>query len=234
MESHTVHSYDEDLASISTSVVRMGRLVDDLLGLAGDALLASLGQKLDNPKDLTDIAIETDRKVNSFDHTIEADAMAMLALRQPMAIDLRRVVSALRIAVILERMGDLAKNTVRRTENVHTPLPVNSLQAIQSMFAIVKRMLEETLEAFTRKDLEMVTAVCVRDHEVDALYASLMQTLEAQMRQHPEAIAELLQVSFALKNIERFADYVTKFAKIVYYISTGERAPKWNREGHPE
>jgi phosphate transport system protein len=219
MEQHTVHSYDRDLEAITGSILEMGTLLQKMLEIAEESL---------SPKgdDYVLLALETDKQINSLDFLIEQQATSMLALRQPVGIDLRMVTSALKAAVILERMGDLAKNTVKRTARMTLPIPDSTIANIRSMMRIISGMLSETLDAFAKTDKQKVFVVCGKDDEVDALYYELIFDVQTQMAANPDAIRSYMQVIFAVKNIERIGDYVTKLAKMVYYIVSGERAPR--------
>jgi phosphate transport system protein len=195
--------------------------------LVGEIVLLADKSFQDNENDYVALAKSTDKKVNKLDLQIEQQATNLLALRQPMAIDLRYVISALKIAVILERMGDLGKNTTKRAKKIRLPLPDASwAQDIHSMATIIVNMLSNVIEAFKEFNQEKAKAVWIKDAEVDEIYYSLMDKLQGDMVTSPHNIPSTLQIIFALKNIERIGDYVTKLAKIVYYIVSGERVAK--------
>lgn len=217
--SHIVHSYDKDLESITTQLLAMGVLVRKLLTLAETALTTP-------EENLIEKAKATDKKVNALDAQIEREAITILALRQPMAIDLRFAVSALKIAVILERMGDLAKNSVKRSVKITTPASDIILSSTHQMIEIITEMLNSALEAFQQKDALKAHKVVMRDGEVDAIYRKLMDATQTEMMENPSAIPCSLQYIFAIKNLERIGDYVTKTAKIVDYLVSGERTSK--------
>lgn len=219
MGSHIVHSYDEQLEHIANSVVEMGLLVRDLVHIAEKALQ-------DRTTDLVAIAKATDKKVNHLDNEIERQATTVLALRQPMAIDLRLTISALKIAVIMERMGDLAKNTVKRATKMHVPPSAETVLKISQMIEIIAAMLEETLAAFRERNISKARTVSERDGEVDEIYHQLMDELQQEMTHNVDAIPSIMQVIFAVKNIERIGDYVSKTAATIYYIISGEKMAK--------
>ncbi len=219
MGNHIVHSYDQELESITTQVIDMGLLVRDLLHIAEKALNTPGESMVESAK-------ATDKKVNALDMQIEREAVSMLALRQPMAIDLRFAVSVLKIAVIMERMGDLAKNAVKRSAKMSATPSAATQAHISTMVDIITTMLKEVLEAFKQHDAEKAHQVVMRDGEVDVIYRELMDTLQAEMMAAPETIPSAMQCIFAIKNLERIGDYITKTAKIVHYIVSGERAPK--------
>lgn len=219
MGSHIVHSYDEELENITSLVVKMGLLVRDLVLIAEKSLK-------DHSHDFVMIAKATDKKVNNLDVEIEQQATRLLALRQPMAIDLRMAISALKVAVIMERMGDLAKNTVKRSSKMHVPPSAEAMKKISQMTTIIAAMLEDVLVAFQEKDVEKAQAVIMRDGDVDSIYRELMADLQQAMIQQPQTVPSIMQEIFAVKNIERIGDYISKTANIVHYIVSGEKLSK--------
>jgi phosphate transport system protein len=193
----------------------MGLLVRDMISLA-EKSFSEIGTSF------VEIAEATDKKVNNYDYEIETQALTILALRQPMAVDLRQVISAFKVAVILERMGDLSKNTTKRASMITTKMPDAISIKIKKMFQIIINMLELALEAFQNSDKAKALMVCEFDGEVDEIYALLMNKLQEEMVTDLKNIPSSMQIIFAIKNIERIGDYVTKFAKIIYYIVSGE------------
>lgn len=218
MRNHTVHSYEKELNSLNKLLIEMAGLARDMLVIASK----SISQPGD---DFIQIAKRTDRKINELDMQIEQQAIAILALRQPMAIDLRQAVSALKLAVIMERVGDLAKNTAKRTSRVETSINLAWKDEIQKMINIILGMFENVITAFETQDKEVARSVWVKDAEVDAIYSQLMDVIQQEMANTQQGIQSLVQMIFALKNIERIGDYVTKIAKIIFYILSGEKAP---------
>lgn len=219
MESHIVHSYDAELEGLAGYISEMGELVVEMLALAGTALN-------ERTEDLADLAQLTDKKINALDEKIEKKATRLLALRQPMAIDLRMAVSALKIAVIMERMGDLAKKAAKRAPYIKCDVSEDKMARIQDMIRVVSEMMKESLDAFKTHDNIRMDAVCLKDAEVDKNYHELKKELQDQMVSHPEDVPSLMLIIFAIRNIERIGDYVTKVSKIFYYIATGERVSK--------
>jgi len=219
LTNHIVNSYDKELERITKLVVEMGLLVRDLLHIAEQSLR-------DPEADLLPLARATDKKVNALDTEIERQATAILALRQPMAIDLRMAISALRIAVIMERMGDLAKNTVKRRAKMTMPLSENITRQVSAMITIIASMMEHALTAFQEKNTQQAYEVVLRDGEVDIIYHQLMDELQQDLLNFPQAALSILQVIFAVRNIERIGDYTSKTANMVHYILAGEKVVK--------
>lgn len=219
MSQHIVNSYDQELFSLINAIINMGGLVKELVVIAGKSL-----QELD--KNFIEIANITDQQINKYDSEIEQRATVLLALRQPMAIDLRQVVSALKLAVIMERMGDLAKNVAKRASKIDMEINNDILENIDQMIAIIVTMLDDVVLAFKNHDDNKALDVAERDRNVDIIYYSLMNKLINNDLKSSPNTASMMQLIFVVKNIERIGDYVTKIAKITHYIITGERLKK--------
>jgi phosphate transport system protein len=218
---HIVNSYDQELASLTESIVEMGLLVRDMIMIVHVAVAAERSDQ-----DFVAAARSTDLKVNSLCEEIEQQATNILALRQPVAIDLRQAVSALKLAVIMERMGDLAKNSTKRVRRVTIPINPKFVAHIHQMLKIVANMMEEVIDALQKNDDQKTRIVCRMDQQVDSLYTQLINELQSEMISAPSDIPSIMQTIFIVKNIERIGDYITKVANIIHYIVSGERVMK--------
>ncbi len=167
-----------------------------------------------------------DKVINALDHKIEEEATLVLALMNPLAVDLRFVISVLKITTMLERAGDLAKNTIKRTVKMGAIGPEPAVQKLEKMTDIVLEMLDTALSAFELTDTAKATEVWKRDDEIDKLYKEIFAATQKDMASAPETVNSSVHVLFAAKNIERLADYVTSLAKTVYYVNSGKRADK--------
>lgn len=216
---HIVHSYDKDLESLVGSILNMGTLVHDLIHIANIALQEPGSHHRDEAKAI-------DKEVNKLDVLVERQAIALLALRQPMAIDLRIAISALKIGVIMERMGDLAKNCTKRATRIINPLPSNLTLYATQMTTGISAMLEDALTAFRSNNIELASQVAARDKLVNDVYRQAMEELQQEMIKHPQEIPSLIQAMFIIRNIERMGDYISKVANVVHYIVTGKRVKK--------
>lgn len=216
MENHIVNSFDQDLKKIRNLVLNMGSLVKDLVSIANHAIE-------DPSKSFVQLAVSTDKKINHFDAEIEHSAIHILALRQPMAVDLRIVISALKLAVILERMGDLAKKISHRIE--YLPIEINPelYNLMQLMAKTLHRLLENIFDAYDRLDLNLAAQIGKEDILIDDLYSQFMTLLENEMTTHPENAKHLMNLLLIARNFERIGDYVTKISFIIHYIVTGEQ-----------
>jgi phosphate transport system protein len=215
LASHTVLSYDEEINGLYNSLYSMGIMTRDVIGFARKAFISQDGK-------FADLAFETDKIVNQLDIDIEKAATRLLALRQPVGIDLRIAISALKMAVILERMGDLAKNTAKRACDVEIFPSEDVRQKIEKMFNYIINMMEEGVAAFSRNDNRKALTIPQNDDDVDMLYYEIYAQTQAEMLANPDNIPSCLQIMFAIKNIERIGDYAVKIAKMVHYIVTGE------------
>jgi phosphate transport system protein len=213
---HIVHSYDQELNLLTEAIVNMGLLVKDLLNLANDSLQ-------DPTKSLVEQAKSTDKIINNYNLEIEQQAINLLALRQPMAIDLRQAISALKLAVIMERMGDLAKSVTTRAVKITITIPEAIKNDIDQMTSLINAMLADVIEAFRSQDDDIAFSIPRRDKEVDNIYTNLMDKLESDMVENTHHVKSDIQLIYAIKNFERIGDYVAKIARITHYIITGER-----------
>jgi len=211
-------SYNEQLQQLTQSILTMGGLVKEMIAVA----LKSLTEKDDV---LKEHVRELDRQVNALDRSVSEQATMMLAFRSPMGDDLRFVTSALRIASDLERAGDLAKNTTKRSMKLGDYTPT-ILDTLSSMVDIVISMVGDALEAIETRNPAKAMDVWKRDKRVDDLYHEILRTLQAEMQKQPESIESATHFVFATKNFERIADYATSLARTVHYVTTGTLADK--------
>jgi phosphate transport system protein len=216
MEKHTVHSYDKELNKLRNSVVNMAGLVKDLVTIASYAI--------ENPKkSFVQLANSTDSKINHFDGEVESLAIHVLALRQPMAIDLRQVISALKLAVILERMGDLAKKISHRIEFLPIELNTKLTNLINATIMELERLLTDAISAYENLDQDLAIKVSKQDHLIDNYYCQIMELLEGEIGSNSKNAKSLLNIVLIARNFERIGDYITKIAYITQYIITGDQ-----------
>jgi phosphate transport system protein len=216
MTEHTVKSYEEELNKLSAECARMGGLTE---AQVADALTAVVKRN----QDLATNVVTRDDRLDIAEREIERRAIRLIALRQPMADDLRRTVSAMKIANNLERCGDLAKNIAKRTLVIIETDPMTPLtRSIDRMGKLVLTRLSAVLDAYARADLERAIAVWSQDEDVDEHYNSLFRELLTYMMGDPRTITACAHLLFVAKNLERIGDHATNIAEIVHYQITGE------------
>ena len=219
LNNHTLRSYDKQLQHLMQLILDMGGEVRKMVVAAKQSFRSDDENRVAEAK-------AADKYINALDHQIEEEATIVLALQNPLAIDLRFVTSVLKITGMLERAGDLAKNTVKRSVKmgIHAPEPV--IQKLEKMADVVIEMLNDALQAFERTDTALAMTVWKRDQEIDDLYHEIFAIMQKQMSESPENVTPSTHIVFAAKNLERLADYTTNLAKTVYYVGSGKRADK--------
>jgi phosphate transport system protein len=216
MTEHIVTSYENELRNLGHKVIEMGGRAERMLGQSVDALI-----KRDTA--LAERVIAEDRSVDTLQREIEDTAISIIARRQPMALDLRQIVAALRIANDLERVGDLAKNTAKRVLALNGEYQAQKqLRGVEHMAELAIEQLKEVLDSYSKQDDAQAMAVWRRDGEVDAMYTSLFRELLTYMMEDPRQITLCTHLLFAAKNIERIGDHATNIAETVHYLVIGE------------
>lgn len=216
MTEHTVKSYDEELNALSAECARMGGLTE---AQVADAIIAVVKRN----QELASNVVSRDDRLDVAERDIERRALRLIALRQPMADDLRRTVAAMKVANNLERCGDLAKNIAKRALVIVESDPLTPLtRSIDRMGKLVVQRLTAVLDAYARQDLERAVAVWSQDEDVDEHYNSLFRELLTYMMGDPRTITACAHMLFVAKNLERIGDHATNIAEIVYYQITGE------------
>ena len=219
LSQHTVRSYDEQLHRLQNLVLQAGGEVRKLVLAARESLRTRSESAVADAK-------AADRIINELDEQIEEAAIVILALQNPMAVDLRFVVSVFKVSGMLERAGDLAKNTVKRAANMSADTPPEVIRKMEQMADTIVEMLDLALEAFVQRDTGKATEVWRRDDEIDDLYREVFAAIQEDMVQHPAKAEAATHAIFAAKNLERLADYTTNIVKTIYYVDSGKRADK--------
>ena len=215
MSDHIVKAYDEDLAQLKTMLAQMGGLVEQQLDSAIDALAR-------RDVELADRVIQNDERVDALEHQIEEKAITTIAKRQPMARDLREIMVAIRVSSDLERIGDLAKNTAKRTHAIYDALPRKLMAGVTRMGRLAQEELKNILDAYARSDANKAIEVWRSDEELDALYNSIFRELLTYMMEDPRNISLCTHLLFAAKNMERIGDHATNVAENIHYLVHGK------------
>ncbi len=218
MTDHIVTSFSEELEQLSTNVSKMGGLAEAQLQSAIDAITR-------RDIALADRTVSQDQQLDDLEILIEENAVELIALRQPMALDLREAMTAIKIAADLERIGDLAKNISKRSlvifQDYETPNRL--VQGLSRMGKLALGQLKLVLDAYTNRDVEMANKVWLSDEEIDEMYNSVFRELLTYMMEDPRTIGMCTHLLFVAKNIERIGDHATNIAETVSYLVTGDR-----------
>jgi phosphate transport system protein len=212
---HTAKAFDTDLQEIMRKVAEMGGLAERQIADAARALV-------ERDTELAEHVIATDPTIDAMQHEIEEKAILTIARRQPMAVDLREIVGAMRVCNDLERIGDHAKHIGKRVVALDGDFhPQKLIHGVEHMAALVSAQLKQVLDAYASRDLATALAVWNGDEEVDALCTSLFRELLTYMMEDPRNITFCMHLMFCAKDIERMGDHATNIAETVYYMIEG-------------
>lgn len=212
---HIVTAFDEDLKGISARIAEMGGLAEEQLGSAIEAMR-------DRDSELAQTVIGTDGRLDQMEMDLEQAAIEIMALRQPMASDLREVVAALKIASTLERIGDLAKNIAKRTIVLNQSDTIRVMGSIARMGKQTQTLVAEVLDAYTARDTALAVSVWQRDVEIDEMHNSIFRELITYMMEDQRTISLCSQLLFVVKNLERIGDHATFIAEMTYFVAEGK------------
>lgn len=218
MTEHTVRSFSQDLEELSGDIARMGGLTEDMLS---DAVKAVAMRDLA----LAETVVARDPQIDALQVEVEKKILRLLALRQPLARDLRQTISAMKISYELERIGDLAKNIAKRAKVVDTIEPSGPLKGVARMGRLVGAQLKRVLDAYAALETAAAGRVWSRDEEVDEHYQSLFREVLTYMMEDPRTISACAHLLFVAKNLERIGDHCTNIAEEIHFLVTGEQLP---------
>jgi phosphate transport system protein len=213
---HTTKAFDDDLQELTRLVAEMGGLAERQIAESVDALIrrdVALGARV----------VATDAEIDNLQKLIEERAVLTIAKRQPMAVDLREIVGALRVATDLERIGDLSKNIGKRVNALDSDFhPLKLIRGLEHMTDLVNGQVKSVLDAYAAHDLPAAMAVWKGDEEIDAICTSLFRELLTYMMEDPRNISFCIHLMFCAKNIERIGDHATNIAETVFYMIEGQ------------
>ena len=212
---HIIKSYDQELQRLDNTIAEMGGMAESQLAAAIDAVA-----KRDS--DLATEVIENDAKVDELEHEVEGLVVRLLALRQPMARDLRQIVAALKTATDLERICDYAANVAKRSIVLNQTAPVKPVYALPRMGTLCQGMVKDMLDAYVERDADKALAVWLRDEELDEMYTSLFRELLTYMIEDARNITSCTHLLFMAKNLERIGDHTTNIAETLYFLVHGK------------
>ena len=219
---HTLKAFDQDMAELRGLISDMGSFAEAAIEEAMRCLVkrdaAAAAELVQADVQLDELEAEAERRV-----------MELIALRAPMADDLRDAIAALKIAGVVERIGDYAKNIARRVRRLPKRGTIEPLSLLPEMAKIASGMVHDVLAAFVDRDPERAKAVCVRDDALDDFYESIFRTLLTYMMENPQNIGPSTTLLFVAKNLERIGDHATNIAEMVYFAATGEHLTEGER-----
>jgi phosphate transport system protein len=216
MAEHIVSSYDNDLQGLRRRISEMG-------GIAEKMLVESIAALVRHDKALAQTVISADSRLDVLQREVEESAILTIARRQPLAVDLRETISAIRVSGDVERIGDLAKNIAKRALAIGGEFqPQKIVVGLQHMSDLVLGQLKDVLDSYSQQDTAKALDVWKRDGAIDALYTSLFRELLTYMMEDPRNISFCTHLLFCAKNIERIGDHTTNIAETVHYLVTGE------------
>ena len=221
---HLVKSFDEQLERLNASISEMGGLAEAQLQMALDALSR-------RDTDLAQRVIAGDARVDQIEKDVANQVVRLLALRQPMAIDLRGIISALKISSDIERIADYAANLAKRSLVLAQIPPMRSLGGVERLGRLVLTLLKDVFDAFANNDVQKAHSVWLRDEEVDDMYTSLFRELLTYMMEDPRNITPCTHLLFMAKNIERMGDHATNIAELIEFKVTGKEMTEARPKG---
>lgn len=218
MAEHTVKAFDEDITRLRGLIAEMG-------GLAEVALQDALDAMVRGDEELGETVVKNDKKIDALESEVDKLAVRVIALRAPMADDLREVIAALKIAGVVERIGDYSKNIARRVGQVEDRKRFEPLTLLPAMGELAGEMVHDVLTAYAARDPDLAREVIAADNKVDAFYDSIFRNLVSHMVENPATISSAAQLLFVARNIERIGDHATNVAEMVHYAATGTYPP---------
>jgi len=214
-DQHIASAFDRDLEAVQAQIMKMGGLVEN-------AILEAAISLETRDEERAEAVRKADKAIDALEELINEEAARVIALRAPIAVDLRVVLSVIKVSANLERIGDYAKNLAKRTSVLSQMAPVNdSAGALRRMAKEVERMLKDALDAYVARDAELAQDVIDRDVEIDQMYNALFREFLTFMMEDPRNITACMHLHFIAKNIERMGDHVTSIAEQVIYLVTG-------------
>lgn len=215
---HTVKAFEEDITRLRGLIAEMG-------GLAELSVQEALDAIVNGDEDLGNKVIVRDKEIDALEMEVDRLAVRIIALRAPMADDLREVIAALKIAGVVERIGDYAKNIAKRVGKIEGRRHFEPIALIPAMGEVAAEMVHDVLTAYAARDPQLAREVIQRDATVDAFYDSIFRNLVTYMVENPATIGSAAQLLFVARNVERVGDHATNVAEMVHFAATGKYPP---------
>jgi phosphate transport system protein len=227
MNTHTVKAFDNDIGELRGLISQMGGLAEDAIDKAMQALQR-------NDIALAEQVRAAEKQIDMIESEVERLAVRIIALRAPMAVDLREVVAALKIAGVVERIGDYAKNIAKRVPMIDGEHRIEPISILPAMGRMASEMVHDVLDAFAKRDSAEAVRVVESDAALDDFYDSIFRTLVTYMVENPKTISQVAHLLFVAKNLERIGDHATNVAEMVYFAATGTQMTDRDRGGLQE
>ena len=221
-QEHTVKVFDDEIGHLRGLISQMGGLAERAIHDAMNAL-----QRVD--LQLAQQVRAADKQIDLIEAEVETLAVRIIALRAPMANDLREVVAALKIAGVIERIGDYAKNIAKRVPMIESEYRIEPISVIPAMGKMAAEMVHDALDAFAARDQQAAVDVCMRDQALDDFYDSIFRMLVTYMVENPATISQVAHLLFVAKNLERIGDHATNVAEMIYFAATGTQMTERER-----
>ncbi len=222
MTDHTVKAFDEDITRLRGLIAEMGGLAEVAIHEALDALVRG-------DEELSNGVVARDKKIDELEMQVDKLAVRIIALRAPMADDLREVIAALKIAGVVERIGDYSKNIAKRVGMIELRDRFEPLTLLPAMGEVAGEMVHDVLTAYAARDPDLAREVIATDAKVDAFYNSIFRNLVSHMVENPATISSAAQLLFVARNLERIGDHATNVAEMVHFAATGTYPPEEDR-----
>ncbi len=219
---HTNKAIDHDIDELRGLIAEMG-------GRAETSVAEAMLALARHDTGLADQVVRGDQTIDELEGRVEKLAIQILALRAPLADDLREIIAALKIVGVIERIGDYGKNIAKRVPLFSSRASKEPLALLPAMAQIAREMVKEALDAFAARDADKAIAVIERDRALDDFYNSVFRTMVTYMMENPRSISESAHILFIAKNLERIGDHATNIGEMVYYAATGQHPPERER-----
>lgn len=215
---HTITAFDDDMDEIRGLIAEMG-------ARAEAAVIAAMKALREHDVDAAATIRAEDKIIDNLETDVERLVVRTIALRAPMADDLRELIAALKMSAVIERIGDYAKNIAKRVPQMNGKIPTSAMEQLAGMGEIVVEMIRTAMDAYAKRDVDLARAVTVRDDVVDQLNKDLFVDFVAYVVKNPENATEVAHLLFTAKNLERIGDHTTNVAQMIYFTETGENLP---------
>jgi phosphate transport system protein len=221
-QEHTVKVFDDEIGKLRGQISQMG-------GLAEQAITDAMTALQRSDLDLAQRVRMADKQIDVIEQEVETLAVQIIAIRAPMANDLREVIAALKIAAVVERIGDYAKNIAKRVPMIESDTRIEPISVLPAMAKMAAEMVHDVLDAFAARDAAAAVEICERDNALDDFYDSIFRMLVTYMVENPATIGQVAHLLFVAKNLERIGDHATNVAEMVYFAATGTQMTERER-----